>query len=52
MNELVKYLETLEEIETEKKELRKAGLSDEEIAGYLDFFFTNFFELKFSKDKN
>ncbi len=46
MDKLVKYLETLQEIETEKKELRKLGLSEEEISGYLDFFFNNFFELK------
>lgn len=46
MDNLVKYLETLEEIENEKEELRKLGMSEEDITGYLDFFFNNYFEFK------
>lgn len=52
MDNLVKYLEVLQEIEEEKKELRKLGLTEEDIAGYLDFFFFNFWPINNLGDKN
>jgi hypothetical protein len=43
MTELIAYLLVLQEIEKDKKDLRKLGLTEEEIEGYIEFYAENFF---------
>jgi hypothetical protein len=47
---LDKYLKAIEELETDKKDLKKLGLSEEEIEGYIDFYRDTFFPEKIRKE--
>ena len=43
----IQNTDILVEIETEMNELRKLGLSEEEIEGYIEFYLDTFFPTKF-----
>lgn len=49
-NDLKNYLAIIEELEKDKEDLRKKGLSEEEIEGYSDFYQETFFPIQVRKD--
>jgi hypothetical protein len=44
VKKLVIYLETQLELYNEKKELRALGLTEEEVEGYIEFYWDTWFE--------